>query len=98
MNDPRIDLDYLQRWARREPVILTEMLDLRPALNLATMLDRTDTPRMGDISPLLWQWGYFTPAPLASTVTRNAVVFYPRYHCSGACSPPAISGSIPRCA
>jgi 3-methylfumaryl-CoA hydratase len=44
------------------------MLDLRPAVTMAAMLNRPGAPRMGDILPPLWQWIYFAPAPLASEI------------------------------
>jgi len=68
MGTGEIDLDYLQHWTRREPVILTETLNLRPALTLAAMLDQPGVRQVGDILPPLWQWVYFTPIPLASQI------------------------------
>ena len=68
MHEPAIDLEYLQQWTRHEPVTLTETLDLRPALALAAMLDQARAPRAGDALAPLWQWVYFTPAPLASEI------------------------------
>ena len=65
-NTPVIDLDYLEKWTCKEPVRLTETLELRPAQGLAAMLDQPYTPEKGDVLPPLWQWVYFTPTPLAS--------------------------------
>lgn len=68
MNDSDIDLEYLEQWTRHEPVTRIEMLDLRPARTLSAMLNQPSAPQMGDELPPLWQWVYFTPAPLASEI------------------------------
>ena len=61
-----VDVEHLQQWIHNEPVVLTETLDLRPALGMAAMLDQSHGPSLGMALPPLWHWVYFTPAPLAS--------------------------------
>jgi len=68
IHNPEIDLESLEQWTRHAPVTRTELLDLRPAVTMAAMLNRPGVPRMGDLLPPLWQWIYFTPAPLASEI------------------------------
>ncbi len=71
INSSDFDLDYLEQWTRHEPVTQIEMLDLRPALTLSAMLNQHRAPQMGDALPPLWQWAYFTPAPLASEIGND---------------------------
>jgi len=61
-----IDLDHLNQWVGKPPVIRMETLDLRPSSGLAALLNRVAALGMGDELPPLWQWVYFTPSPKTS--------------------------------
>lgn len=61
-----IDLEHLRQWVGKELVTRTETLDLRPSSGMATMLNWTSSPSMGDELPPLWQWLYFNPTPKQS--------------------------------
>lgn len=47
MNNSDIDLEIFEQWTRHEPITWIEMLDSRPAVTMAAMLNRPGSRGQG---------------------------------------------------